>query len=100
MKWVNKATPRALRLSAKGDNKYYEIGCHYQFNKLFLDVEDTIKGVRLKGESLSVGDLLKRFPELVEFENTLYAFEEVAFLRKKVQKLEEEVLKYKPKEEF
>lgn len=88
MVWTNKATNRALRLCKQENNTHYEISPHINFKGLSLDIEDTKKGKRLSLTKVTPQDLLKRFPDLKEWEALLFAYDELVKLRSEKYKKE------------
>ena len=94
MNWTNKATTRGLRLAKEEQGVYTEIGYNYGWGSLVIECEDIAKGKRLYYEKVSVGDLLKEFPELKNWETILYAYEKQNDLITKIKELENKIKNY------
>ncbi|MFO7969749.1 MAG: hypothetical protein R6U15_06570 [Candidatus Izemoplasmatales bacterium] len=88
MVWKNWATTRSMRLNKQDGDLHYEIILNLTSGNLILDCENTSKGKREFIKDYNTNDLLKRFPDLKEWETLLYAYEEQGNLIKKIKYLE------------
>jgi len=91
MKWENRATPMGLRLNKRIGSLHHEIGFNSGWGSITLEIEDTIKGLRVTYDPVTVNELLIRFPGLAEWETVLYAYEKVGEARKEVKELNKEI---------
>lgn len=91
MNWKNKTTTTGLRLCKKEDILFHEIGISYQIG-LCIDTENIIDGRRVCLLPTTTDSLLKRFPELKEWESLLDAHERIYKLEMKVRDLQEKLV--------
>lgn len=78
MTWTNKATTRGLRLCKQENNIHYEISKHVTYGGLSLEVENVKLSKLIEHNKYTVEELLKKFPDLKEWESLLFAYEQIA----------------------